>query len=85
MDELKVELKRLKDSMVEILAENRRLKEEELEIEIPITEYDIDLLKDMLANNYTVNWVYDDIHYNGRTVSVTLMSEDELEQRSLGC
>ena len=82
MDELKVELKRLKDSMVEILAENRRLKELEVEIEIPITEYDIDLLKDMIANNYTINWVYDDIHYSGRTVSVTLMSEDELEQRN---
>ena len=75
----------LKDKLRESLAECRQYKElleQEVEIEVPITDYDLDLFKDIIHNNNTAQWVFDDIHYNGRTVSITYMSEDELEQRS---
>lgn len=74
----------LKDKLRESLTECRQYKElleQEVEIEVPITDYDLELFQDIINNNNTAQWVFDDIHYNGRTVSITYMTEDELEQR----
>jgi len=54
--------------------------EEPLEIEIPITEFDLEDFKFMLENNETINGTFNDIK-TGKAISVSFMTEDELEQR----
>ena len=51
-----------------------------MKIEIPITEFDIELFKDMLVDNETINWEFKSD--TGEMVHVELMSEDELKQRN---
>ena len=49
------------------------------EINIPITEYDLEEFKDIVYNNSSFDWSFttDD----GNTIVVNFMSEDELERR----
>jgi len=49
------------------------------EINIPITEYDLEEFKDVVYMNLSFDWSFttDD----GDTIQVNFMSEDELEQR----
>ncbi len=48
------------------------------EINIPITEYDLEEFKDVVHNNSSFDWSFttDD----GTTIQVNFMSEDELER-----
>lgn len=50
------------------------------EINIPITEYDLEEFKDVVYMNLSFNWSFDT--QDGETIQVNFMSEDELEQRS---
>ena len=49
------------------------------EINIPITEYDLEEFKDIVYNNSSFDWSFttDD----GNTIVVNFMSEEELERR----
>lgn len=49
------------------------------QINIPITEYDLEDFKSVVYNNTCFDWSFttDD----GETIQVNFMSEDELEQR----
>ena len=49
------------------------------EINIPITEYDLEEFKDIVYNNSSFDWSFttDD----GNTIQVNFMSEEELERR----
>lgn len=49
------------------------------EINIPITEYDLEMFKDIVYHNTTERWSFDT--QDGETIQVNFMSEDELEQR----
>ena len=49
------------------------------EINIPITEYDLEEFKDVVYMNSSFDWSF--ITDDGDTVQVNFMSEDELEQR----
>jgi hypothetical protein len=49
------------------------------EINVPISEYDLEEFKDIVYNNSSFDWSFttDD----GNTIVVNFMSEDELERR----
>lgn len=49
------------------------------EINIPITEYDLEKFKDVVYSNETVEWSFET--QDGETILVNFMTEDELEQR----
>ena len=49
-------------------------------INIPITECDLEELKDVVYSNSTIHWSFDT--EEGETIQVEFMSEDELEQRN---
>ena len=49
------------------------------EINISITEYDLEELKDVVYMNLSFNWSFDT--QDGETIQVNFMSEEELEQR----
>lgn len=49
------------------------------EINIPITEYDLELFKDIVYKNEELYWEFET--QDGELIQVNFMSEDELEQR----
>jgi len=48
-------------------------------LSVPISEMDIELFKDIVYHNNTVEWIF--VDSEGNDVCITFMSEDELEQR----
>ena len=50
-------------------------------VDVPITYYDLELLKEMLDNNEVISWVLDDINNNGRQIKLIFMSDDEEQAR----
>ena len=48
-------------------------------LEIPITEYDLEVFKDVVYNNESFTWVYK--MSNGINTLVNFISEDEYKQR----
>ena len=53
---------------------------ERMKIEVEITEGDIELFRDIVYNNDTLDWQYDTAE--GVPIDVEFISEDELEQRN---
>ena len=51
------------------------------QIEIEITENDIEEFKEMLENDETIEWSFNTVGAN-LPIGVTIMSEDELNQRN---
>lgn len=49
------------------------------EINIPITEYDLEKLKDVVYRNLSFSWSFETDE--GDRIHANFMSEDELEQR----
>lgn len=56
-----------------------RKLEDDIVIEIPITEDDIEQFKDMLDSNEVIEWVFPT--RTGKEFYIQLMTEDEYEQR----
>jgi hypothetical protein len=50
------------------------------QINIGISEFDVELFKTVVYDNHTIEWVYT-IEGTDEKVIVNIMSEDELEQR----
>ncbi len=50
------------------------------EINVPISEYDLEEFKDVVYMNSSFNWVFET--KDGESIQVNFMNEEELEQRS---
>lgn len=54
--------------------------EDDITIEIPLTEQDLEDFKDMLNNNDTIEWIFPT--RTGKEFYIQLMTEDEYNQRN---
>ena len=44
-------------------------------VDVPISEYDLELFQDLVRNNEEFHWVFNDI--NGKTIYVNFIKEDK--------
>ena len=49
-----------------------------ISLEVPITEFDIELFKNIIKNNAITKWTFEDKEY---IVNLEIMTQDEHEQR----
>jgi hypothetical protein len=50
-----------------------------MRVEVPITEYDLEALKEVVYNNDLMEWTF--LTEGGKEITIEFMSEDEYEQR----
>ena len=44
-------------------------------VDVPISEYDLELFQDLVRNNAEFDWTFDDI--NGNTIRINFIKEDK--------
>ena len=73
------ELTRLRGEVEHLTEMLKKERDKARHIEIPITEYDIEMFKDVAYDDSSFQWSFDTEY--GERIWVDFMSEDELEQR----
>lgn len=53
---------------------------DQISVNVPVTDYDIDLFKNIICNNHSTDWVMED--KLGNPINLTFMSKDEYNQRN---